>query len=265
MRCRSSLTVRKASSADVLAVHKYNTMIPRFFCPLPADPAGTITLPAPVAHHIDRVLRLADGDAITLFDGRGSEFAARLLRNGRSFDAVVGDESAPQRESALNVTLLQCLAAADKMDWIVQKAVELGVARVQPVASRRAVVKLAGERAQRRVEHWQQVAVSACEQCGRNRVPEVQPLLTLPQALAAAGGQRLLLHPEGGVPLKSAGLRADEPITVLIGPEGGFDAEELAAARAAGFAALTLGPRVLRTETAGLAVLSALNTLIGDF
>lgn len=240
-------------------------MIPRFFCSLPDQPSGVIDLPAPVAHHIERVLRLSAGDPVTLFDGRGSEFSARLLRSGKTLQADIGGEARPRRESPLSVTLMQCLAASDKMDWIVQKAVELGAVRVQPVASRRAVVKLSGDRAQRRVEHWQQIAVSACEQCGRNVVPEVAPLLNLPQALASASGRRFVLHPEGGIPLKSAGLRADEALTVLIGPEGGFDDEELAAARAAGFQPLTLGPRVLRTETAGAAVLAALNTLIGDF
>lgn len=240
-------------------------MIPRFYCPLPAEPAESIDLPAAVAHHVERVLRLEEGDALTLFDGSGGEVLAHLQRAGRSLRAVLGPRSEPVRESALQVTLLQGLAASDKMDWIVQKAVELGVVRVQPVATRRAVVKLTGERAQRRVEHWQQIAVAACEQCGRNRVPEVLPLLPLPTALAAATGQRLLLHPEGGVPLRAAGLVADRPISLLIGPEGGFDAEELAAARAGGFTAVTVGPRVLRTETAGIAVVAALNALIGDF
>lgn len=257
--------VRKVRCICNLAVHKYNTMIPRFFCPLPAEPAGQVSLPSAVTHHIDRVLRLSEGDAVTLFDGRGSEFSARLVRNGRQFEARLAEASSPVRESPLQVTLLQCLAASDKMDWVVQKAVELGAARVQPVASRRAVLKLTGERAQRRVDHWQQIAVSACEQCGRNRVPAVEPVLSLPQALALAQGQKLLLHPEGGRSLRQLSLDAGLPVAVLIGPEGGFDGEELAAAAAAGFSSLTLGPRVLRTETAGAAVLSALNALIGDF
>lgn len=240
-------------------------MKPRFFCPLPDEPAGVLALPAPVAHHVERVLRLSAGDPLTLFDGRGFEVDARLEGKGRELRAILGGRRSPLRESALQITLMQCLAASDKMDWIVQKAVELGVARVQPVSSRRAVVRLAGDRAQRRVEHWQQIAVAACEQCGRNVVPEVMPLITFEQAVSGADGQRLLLHPEGGVPLREAGLKADQPITLLIGPEGGFDNDELQAACGSGFVALTLGPRVLRTETAGAAVVAALNALIGDF
>ena len=240
-------------------------MIPRFYCPLPAEPTESVDLPTAVAHHVERVLRLSAGDALTLFDGRGFEVDARLEGSGRALRAVLGARSEPPRESPLQVTLMQCLAASDKMDWIVQKAVELGVARVQAVTSRRAVVRLAGDRARRRVEHWQQIAVSACEQCGRNTVPEVLPLLSFEQALAQSAGQRLLLHPEGGVSLRAAGLRSGEPISLLVGPEGGFDADELDAARAAGFVAVTVGPRVLRTETAGMAVVAALNALIGDF
>lgn len=242
-----------------------NTMNPRFFCPLPDEPVGVLALPAAVAHHVERVLRLSAGDPLTLFDGRGFEVEARLEGKGRDLRAVLGERRAPVREPALRITLMQCLAASDKMDWIVQKAVELGVARVQPVSCRRAVVRLAGDRAQRRIEHWRQIAVAACEQCGRNVVPEVLPLLSFEQAVAGADGQRLLLHPEGGVPLRQAELKADQPISVLIGPEGGFDHEELQSARRSGFAALTLGPRVLRTESAGVAVVAALNALIGDF
>lgn len=241
-------------------------MIPRFHCPLPELPAGRIVLPVAVAHHIDRVLRLDEGDRVTLFDGRGSEFSARLVRDGRNLAADLLGESRPEREAPLAVTLLQCLAASDKMDWIVQKAVELGAVRVQPVASRRAVLRLAGDRADKRVAHWQQIAVAACEQCGRNRVPEVLPVRALPQAVAASDApQRFILHPADGTRLADARPDSARPLALLIGPEGGFDDDELAAARAAGFRPLTLGPRVLRTETAGVAALAALNALIGDF
>ncbi|WP_018411901.1 16S rRNA (uracil(1498)-N(3))-methyltransferase [Methyloversatilis thermotolerans] len=241
-------------------------MIPRFHCPLPDHPLGRLALPGAVAHHVERVLRLEEGDLVTLFDGRGSEFSARLIRDGRNLAADVLAESTPEREGPLDVTLLQCLAASDKMDWIVQKAVELGVVRVQPVASRRAVLRLAGERADKRVAHWRQIAVSACEQCGRNRVPEIMPVTSLPQAVARESSpQRFILHPAGGVRLVDASPDRHRPIALLIGPEGGFDDDELAAASASGFCPLTLGPRVLRTETAGMAALAALNTLIGDF
>jgi 16S rRNA (uracil1498-N3)-methyltransferase len=153
------------------------------------------------------------------------------------------------------------------MDWIMQKAVELGVARIAPVACRRSVIRLSGERMERRVAHWQAVAVAACEQCRRNRVPEVVPLVDLPQFLGGSAGDnglRLILAPDAGTRLaalpKPTGL-----VTLLVGPEGGFDEGELAAAASAGFQAVSLGPRVLRTETAGLAALAAMMALWGDF
>ncbi len=163
------------------------------------------------------------------------------------------------------MTLAQALPSGDKMDFVVQKAVELGVARIQPLLASRSVVRLAGERAARRVEHLRQVAISACEQCGRNRLPEIAPILDLRQWLAGLAQdneiRRLLLSPQGGRrPRELAGRR----FLLLVGPEGGLDKEEAAAARLAGFADLSLGPRILRTETAGPAALAALGGLHGD-
>jgi len=219
-------------------------------------------LPEEASGHARRVLRLADGDAVTLFDGRGGEYAARLSRGGR---ARVEAWREVEREAPLAFTLAQALPAADKMDWIVQKAVELGVARLQPLSARRSVVRLAGERAQRRGGHWRQVAAAACEQCGRNRLPEILPLTDLAHFLGVGGGDetRLLLCPGEG--LRLAELPRPGAVTLLVGPEGGFADDEAEAAQAAGFRPLRLGPRVLRSETAGLAALAAMLALWGDF
>jgi 16S rRNA (uracil1498-N3)-methyltransferase len=239
-------------------------MIPRLYCPAPLAPGALVDLPEQAAHHARRVLRLGEGDAVTLFNGEGGEYSASIAR-GTSVRIAAWLEV--EREAPLAVTLVQALPAADKMDWVVQKAVELGVARLQPVGARRSVVRLAGERAERRVGHWQQVAVSACEQCGRNRVPEVAPVLDLAHFLGrpvAPGETRLLLAPGEAAGL-SALARPAAGVTLLVGPEGGFDDGEVSAACAAGFRPLQLGPRVLRTETAGLAALAAIMALWGDF
>ena len=240
-------------------------MLPRFHVPGGLAPGATVDLPAEAAHHALRVLRLGDGDDVMLFDGRGGEWGARLVRAGPGLRAVLAGFDAEDRVPALHVTLVQGLPAADKMDWIVQKATELGVAAIQPVAAKRSVVRLSGERMARRVHHWQQVAVAACEQCGRNRVPGVAPLLDLPHYLGSAttNDTRLLLAPGA-----EHGLRGMEkpagPVTLLVGPEGGFEEGEIHAALAAGFKPLSLGPRVLRTETAGTAALAAMMALWGD-
>jgi 16S rRNA (uracil1498-N3)-methyltransferase len=214
-----------------------------------------------------RVLRLDEGDRVILFDGRGGEWFARLLRSGPSLRASLQEFTPADRASPIPITLVQGLPAADKMDWIVQKATELGVAAVQPVAVKRSVIKLSGERMERRCRHWQQVAVAACEQCGLNRVPAVAPLLDLPQYLGLAAAQndrRLFLAPGA-----ESGLREMErpagPTTLLVGPEGGFEEGEARAILAAGFTPVSLGPRVLRTETAGIAAISAMLALWGDF
>lgn len=244
-------------------------MNPRFFCPEGLVPDCEISLPVPVAHHAERVLRLTVGDPVVLFDGRGGEFAATLTALGKQPLARLGPRLPIERESPLAITLVQALASGDKMDWVVQKAVELGVVAIQPVAAERSVLKLSGDRAGKRVAHWQQIAVAACEQSGRNRVPVVGEILTLARylALPAQGtpvGTRLVLAPgaAGALACKAPPLG---PLAVLIGPEGGWSAQELELAERAGCAPLALGPRVLRTETAGLAALAALQTLWGDF
>ena len=240
-------------------------MNPRFFCPDGLLPESEMALPAAVAHHAERVLRLAVGEGVTLFDGRGGECDAVLVALGRQPLARLGPRRAVERESPLAITLVQALAAGDKMDWVVQKAVELGAVAIQPVAAERSVLKLSGDRAVKRVAHWQQIAVSACEQSGRNRVPVVGEILSLAQYLALpAEGVRLILAPgaEGALARKAA---PRGPLAVLIGPEGGWSPAELSLADRAACEPLALGPRVLRTETAGLAALAAIHTLWGDF
>lgn len=239
---------------------------PRFYCREPLSPGAHIELPEPVARHAVRVLRLPPGAEMRLFDGRGGEYPARIERieKGRVF-AELGSWCEIERESPLAVTLVQALQAGDKMDFTIQKAVELGVRDIVPVESRRSVLKLAGERAGKRVAHWQGVAASACEQCGRNQVPLVAPLERLDQWLArpADGVLRLMLAPDAEETL--AGIAPASQVQLLIGAEGGLDPQEVIAARQSGFRAVRLGPRVLRTETAGLAALAALQVLWGDF
>lgn len=239
---------------------------PRFFCDEVISGPGERILPERIAHHAARVLRMGDGDPLVLFDGHGVEACATLVRRERSWWARIESIAQVSRESSLDVVLVQALAAADKMDWVVQKAVELGVSAIQPVRTARSVVRLSGERADKRVMHWQQVAVSACEQSGRNRVPKVRPVSDLEAYLASNpdASRRLVLEPLGGVGLKNLDAPFG-PQHFLVGPEGGWTAEESAACRAAGCVGVTLGPRVLRTETAGLAAVAAMQVLWGDF
>lgn len=239
-------------------------MIPRFFCPFPLNPGATVELPADTAHHALNVLRVGAGDTAVLFDGRGGEWQSALQPAGKRLLARLTSFSEAGLEASLRITLVQSLPAADKMDWIVQKAVELGVFRIQPVAARRSLVKLAGPRAERRLAHWQAIAIAACEQSGRTHVPEVAPLLDLPQYLGSAtAGTRLICAPGATAALRQLPTPVT-PLSLLIGPEGGFEDAELRAAQAAGFQPVSLGPRVLRTETAGLAALAAMMTLWGD-
>jgi len=250
----------------------YNSTMtsPRFFCSpetLALVPGTTLDLPEGPARHAARVLRLEAGDSLTLFDGRGGEYPALIDAVAKDRVRVrLGDQVPAERESPLALTLIQALQGGDKMDFTLQKAVELGVARFQPVASRRSVVRLDGERAAKRLEHWRGVAIAACEQCGRNRVPEVLPVQALERALAQVDAQarRLVLLPEAAVPLTSL-PPPEGPVVLLVGAEGGLAPEEAEAALAAGFTPVRLGPRVLRTETAGLAALAAIQALWGDF
>ncbi|MBU3697272.1 16S rRNA (uracil(1498)-N(3))-methyltransferase [Dechloromonas sp.] len=240
--------------------------LPRFYCRAALSPGAHIELPEPVARHAVRVLRLPPGAPMVLFDGRGGEYLAHIQRIER--ERVVAELASWQdieRESPLAVTLVQALQAGEKMDFTIQKAVELGVRDIMPVESRRSVLRLSGERAAKRVAHWQGVAASACEQCGRNQVPLVAPLEKLENWLARPAGStlRLMLAPDADEALVD--LPPASAVQLLIGAEGGLDPQEVLAAKQAGFRPVRMGPRVLRTETAGLAALAILQALWGDF
>lgn len=239
---------------------------PRFYLDQPLVPGARFNLPAGPARHAARALRLAAGDSLTLFDGRGGEYAASIehIRKDEVTVSVRGFFDI-ERESPLRVMLAQGISSGERMDYTLQKAVELGVAAIQPIAAKRSVVKLAGERADKRVAHWQGVVASACEQCGRNRVPAVATPLTLASWLGQqAAGRLLFLSPTADARLADLPMPAAMDCLVA-GPEGGFEADETAALLAAGAVPVRLGPRVLRTETAALAALAAMQTLWGDF
>lgn len=243
---------------------------PRFHLPegLDAGAAGReFALPDVVAHHALRVLRLAIGAAITLFTGAGGEFAATLVRADKRTAWVRVDAFDPvEREAPLAVTLVQGVAANEAMDYIVRKSVELGVACIQPVVTTRGARFPAGERGDKRLAHWRQIVVAACEQCGRNRVPPVQPVLDVDDWLTArvANEGGFLLSP-GASDSLSAMTAPLTRVDLLVGPEGGWTPQEVAQAQRAGCAPVRLGPRVLRTETAAAAALSTINALWGDF
>ncbi len=226
-----------------------------------------IGLPEQAGLHLTRVLRLEPGAPITLFDGTGGEYEGTLERDGKKFWARVGAHDPVERESPLAITLLQGVARGERMDLIVQKATELGVTRIIPVLAERSVVRVDASQRTRKLEHWQAVAAAACEQCGRNRVPPVSAPLSLGDAIAAlsADSRRCLLAADAGEPLSAAANRDTREVALLIGPEGGLGDNEQRFAAANGFRAYRIGPRILRTETAGLAALAALQTLGGDF
>ena len=238
--------------------------MPRFHCPVPLTPGDEIALPPGAARHV-QVLRMQPGDAITLFhgglDGPGGEFEATVTRMGRSeVLARIGTHHAVEREAARAVHLLAGITANERMDWLVEKATELGVASITPLLAERSVLKLKGERADKKLAHWQAVAVAACEQCGRNRVPTLHPAQTLADWLQAPpqDGQRLLLSLRPGTQPLHAAAPGHTGLVFLSGPEGGLSSTEEDLALAHGFAPVTLGPRVLRAETAPLAALAAL-------
>ena len=246
--------------------------MPRFYCPAPLATGSELDLPPGAARHV-QVLRLQPGDGLTLFGGgpNGGEFDATVLRMGRSdVRVLVGAHHAIEREAPRAVHLLAGITANERMDWLIEKATELGVASVTPLVAERSVLRLKGERAEKKQAHWQAVAVAACEQCGRNRVPMVHAAVDLagwlrgagmaspPADGAPAGAQRLLLSlRQGTVALRTA-TREGGPVVFLSGPEGGLCAAEEDLAVQHGFTPATLGPRVLRAETAPLAALAAL-------
>lgn len=251
--------------------------IPRFYFPSPLQPNLTVALPEALAHYATRVLRLKDGADVVLFDGHGGEYPARLHIKGKKAEATTGAHNPREAELAGQIHLVQGMASGDKMDWIIEKAVELGAWRVTPVAADFSVLQLRGERLERRVKHWQRVAQSASEQCGRNRVLVVDRPCTLAQFLEQTPTRpddgALFCHPDYGTPLKQAVSQYLQRITkadtdhpprlrLLVGPEGGWSDQELALAAQHNMLPVQFGTRVLRTETAGLALIAACTALL---
>ena len=239
------------------------------------NPGSMVELPPDTASHLAKVLRARSGDELILFNGDGREFdgAIEAVRGSR-VSASVGEGREVHRESPLAITLVQCVPRGDRMDFIVQKATELGVARIVPVLSQRSVVRLDAGQAESKAIHWRAVAVSACEQCGRNRLPAIEtvrPLLGYLGDAAAGTGPRWVLEPQSGPQPRStahdAGREAPGAVSdarIAIGPEGGFESDELEAFRVTGFSQVSLGPRVLRTETAAIAAVVWLQARFGD-
>lgn len=240
----------------------------RFFTDHALTPGITVTLSESAAAHATRALRLSVGDAVTLFNGDGFDYECTLITvNKNAAVAKVAGRRKIENESPLRITLLQGISSGDRMDFTIQKAVELGVTHIQPIATERSVVKLSVDRAQKRVAHWQNIAASACEQSGRAAVPQVSTPISLAQWLTAnshANQTRILLNPVGAMQLKSVPKPMQE-VQLLIGAEGGLSQHEIDTALAQGFQSIVLGPRILRTETAALTAIATMQTLWGDF
>jgi 16S rRNA (uracil1498-N3)-methyltransferase len=249
-----------------LTLHRHRYLAPRLHVAAALSPGAHVALPPDTAHHARNVLRLQEGESVVVFNGTGGEFAATLCDVTKKGAAIqVGTHVAIEREASVAVTLAQGLSSADRMDYTVQKAVELGVALIQPLACEKSVVRLSGERAATRVAHWQRIAIAACEQCGRNRVPRVLPLARLQDYAPPADVQKLLLAPDADVALGKAFKPAAGSAVVAVGPEAGFSEGEEGRLVASGFQPVKLGGRVLRTETAGPVAIAALLSLSGEF
>ena len=238
----------------------------RFFIDAPLAVHARVELPPRTAHHALRVLRLHDGDPVVLFNGRGGEFAARLVIEGARAVAEITASDAVERESPLSVALVQAWIATEKLDWVIEKSVELGVNSIVLTPAARSVVRVTGERLLKRLERLSELIAAACAQCGRNRIPRLEASSSLSDALQTAMRTDtigLILEPSGDMTISEATL--SDRLALAVGPEGGFDDDEIALARRLGYRAYRLGPRVLRTETAGIAALAALQAVAGDF
>lgn len=239
--------------------------IPRIYSPQPLSIGSLQTLDDDAANHVGRVLRMQAGQTLQLFNGDGQDYTATITEAGkRGVQVQIDSACTNASESPLQVVLGQVISKGDRMDYAVQKSTELGVCRIVPLISERCEVRLKGEREDKRVRHWQQVAISATEQCGRARVPEIGEIQLLDDWLPQTGDcdLRLVLHHRTAQPLGS--LAAPRRLALLVGPEGGLNAAEISAAEAAGFLPAALGPRVLRTETAPVAALALCQWLWGD-
>ena len=240
----------------------------RFYLDQPLAGITQLTVTGATTHYLTRVLRLRIGAELVVFDGRGGEYAATLTNATRdSVQLEIGTHSDPQRESPLRLTLAQGVARGERMDQILQKTTELGVRTIVPLLTEHTVVRLDKGRAEKRRDHWQKIIVSACEQCGRNILPALQPLQSIDAWMTDLPDDslRIMLQPHASVSLADIGdPPRDATVTVLIGPEGGLSQHERETATQHGFAPVSLGPRILRTETASLAILSILQSRWGD-
>ena len=240
---------------------------PRFYCTPPLVVGDTFELPPEAAHHASRVLRLRVNDPVQIFDGIGNAFDA-IISEISGKRVVLGRlrQCATEPQPHLHIVLAHSMCSSEKMDWVVQKATELGAVEIQPVQTQRSVARLSGERAEKRTEHWRSVIIAACEQCGRNTLAQTHAPLEFSSWLVQMRddtGAKFILHPEGSTTLQQQPHPRGK-VTLLIGPEGGFSADEVLMAHQVGFAPILLGPRVLRTETAALAGITALQILWGD-
>ena len=239
----------------------------RIFLDQPLGLDQTLTLPEAASRHLVQVLRLREGDAFIAFNGQGGEYGAVIHRIAkRDVQVRIGSFNAINRESPLSLTLAQCVSKGDRMDYTLQKAVELGVSEIVPLLSERSVVKLDAERWEKKMEHWRGVVISACEQSGRTRIPALHTPAPINAWLTQDTGTtlKLTLAPEASRSFHSIEL-AQRPVILLVGPEGGLSDAEIQRAESKGFEAITLGPRILRTETAGVAALAAIQALWGDW
>lgn len=237
----------------------------RVYTEQPLLPAGSIELEEPASHYLARVLRLSEGDPLILFNGDGRDYLAEIsgIRKKRVLVRVLESKD-PANESPLKINLVQAICRGERMDYVLQKATELGVSSIQPLKSQRVEVRLDETRQAKRMVHWQRVVISACEQSGRALVPAVHTPLSLPEWMASADAPpRLVLDPFSESRLSDLSVTASS-ISILVGPEGGFTGEEMAKARARGVIPVSLGPRVLRTETAGPAAIAVVQAKAGD-
>lgn len=244
------------------AIARNHMPIARFFCPTPLQADQSIELPDALAHHALRVLRLPSGTGVVLFDGQGGQYPALLRAEGRKAWAETGAHEAMECELRGQITLIQGIASSDKMDWVIEKAVELGVHTVMPVTAERSVLRLSGPRLDKRLAHWRAIVQSASEQCGRNRLMQVCAPAPLDVCLRDTRGTALFAHPEGSQDFSQALQTVQDRLALLVGPEGGWSPPELALAQQHGLQPVRFGNRVLRTETAGLAMTAAATALL---
>lgn len=238
--------------------------IPRIYQAGPLTLGQKLELDKTAAHHLTRVLRMQDNDKLIIFNGEGGEFNAHIGLQGKQVYAQLDQFNDRDPESHLNITLLQGISKGERMDICIQKAVELGVKKIVPVISQRTVVNIKGERSDRKLQHWQGIIINACEQSGRTRIPQLIEPLKLDDALALSSlGFKLTLSPDADTGLPELTTTTND-IALLIGPEGGLTTQEIRQAQSHGFQTVRMGPRILRTETAAIAAITALQVLRGD-